>query len=461
MSKSLTCAESLSFAKETLRWKNVLFFFLLLLAGKTTVGQYWLPVGDGLNRDVKRLDSCQGKLYAFGNFTASGNGIPVNYAAIYNGTQWDSISFLGDNYTGCIVEYNTDLVYGFGPIFRWNGLKIDTIALLNTAWGTIFGMFQFNNDLVVYGSFDSIGGVRASKIAKWNGAGWSAFDTTYWYGGPISSAVEYQGQLYIGGNMVSYDGTLRRLARWNGNKWLPVDYGIIGGLAVVNCFEIYKNDLYIGGMFSMATGSPGNAILRWTGSEWGYIGDGMTQLNSQVFDLQVYNDELYAAGNFGDVDGNTGIAGLAKWDGVKWCGVGQKTGPVPHNSVSCMAVFNNELYIGGSFTTLDGDTVNNVAKWVGGSFTDICTEPSAVNNIPTQIELLLYPNPTTHTLTLSIPNFTEALKVTVTNTNGQLMQQQDMLTANCTFDVANLPKGMYYVTVTGAQGLWVKRFVKQ
>lgn len=86
---------------------------------------------------------------------------------------------------------------------------------------------------------------------------------------------------------------------------------------------------------------------------------------------------------------------------------------------------------------------------------------SDINEIKEREQLAIYPNPATHTLTLSIPNFTEALKVTVTNPNGQLIQQQDMLTANYTLNVANLPKGMYFVIVAGEQGRWVKRFVKQ
>jgi len=74
-------------------------------------------------------------------------------------------------------------------------------------------------------------------------------------------------------------------------------------------------DLYAGGYFTTAGGSPASRIARWDGSTWSTLGSGM---NEAVFALTVFDDgsgpALYAGGRFpGAVDSSDSF--LARWSG--------------------------------------------------------------------------------------------------------------------------------------------------
>jgi len=104
-------------------------------------------------------------------------------------------------------------------------------------------------------------------------------------------------------------------------------------------------------------------------------------VNAQGFDGQVLslyadsaNNVLYAGGEFTTVDGVT-VNGIAKWDGTKWSAMGDGFGgSSPY--VFWITKYKNEIYAGGPFTVSGADTMNGIAKWngtkweaVGGSMT--------------------------------------------------------------------------------------------
>lgn len=431
---------------------------LWILLPFISIAQNWSKVGKGFNAYPENLvvEPTHNVLYAFSNFITIAGGVPVHYGAMLVGNEWDSIPFLHTYYPGKkVISHNNKLIFGESVVLSWDGHQIDTIANFN--WGGALGFTIYNNDLVVYGSFDSIGGIAANSIAKWNGINWSAFDTTKWYQG-ITATIEYQGDLYAGGNFSNFDGSLKRLARWNGTKWLPVGNGIHGGFASVGSFEIYNGDLYIGGGFTTLQGNPGNSIARWDGAQWKDVGIGMTSTNALIRDLQVYNGELYASGNFRTVD-NMPINAIAKWNGLRWCGLGYSE---INNLITTMAVYNNELYMGGLFQTIDGDTMNYVAKWVGGNYTDTCGEITAINEIA-ETSFTLSPNPTSAKLTLQLTNSaTTNLTYQILTTDGRVLFQNKITTQpNIEIDVSQLPSGLYFLQLQDDKQRVVRKFVKQ
>lgn len=91
-------------------------------------------------------------------------------------------------------------------------------------------------------------------------------------------------------------------------------------------------------------------------ASWSALSTGFT--NNQISALAIFNDTLYAGGTFTTAGGSPANY-LAQWTGSSWVAVGSLNSPV-----TSMAVYNNELYIGGQFsgaiTRYNGSVFNTV-----------------------------------------------------------------------------------------------------
>ncbi|MDD3887611.1 MAG: hypothetical protein PHN19_02450 [Patescibacteria group bacterium] len=93
-----------------------------------------------------------------------------------------------------------------------------------------------------------------------------------------------------------------------------------------------------------------------------------TGTNSGINALAVYNNELYAGGSF-TTAGGTSTSYIAKWNGTSWSAVGSGM----NGAVHALAVDSTYLYAGGTFTTADGSSANYIAKWNGTSWSAVGT----------------------------------------------------------------------------------------
>jgi len=423
-------------------------FFLPTIA----LSQHWTNVSQGFNSNPKKFiaDSTENLLYAFGNFTLADNK-PVHYAAQYDGTDWDTIPILNNYYIGNgLIKFNNKIIFGSNPVLCLIGNQVDTIATFT--WGAALGFIEYNSELYAFGSFDSINGVAAYHIARWDGSIWHSLDTTFWYPQTaIVCAHEYQGALYVGGTLVNWDGSIENLAKWNGISWQPVGgNALAGGFSSLSCFEVYNNDLYIAGSFTSVVGKH---IARWNGFQWLPVSQDFQTSTSAIFDLQIFNGELYACGNFFTIDGKP-IGGIAKWDGNQWCGFGQYEG----SGLECMSAYNNELYLGGAFVTLDSDTMRHVAKWTGGDFTDTCsTIGISENEFADQFNF--FPNPSYSSITLTYPY--NISQVQIIDALGREFKTI-ILGASTTLqiDISDLPSGIYFLKLDSEYGTVTRKMIK-
>lgn len=95
-----------------------------------------------------------------------------------------------------------------------------------------------------------------------------------------------------------------------------------------------------------------------------------TGIDSNTFDfvesIAIYNNELYAGGYFTTANGAPANY-FAKWNGTSWVSVG-----TVNNRVQALKVYNNELYLGGNFTNINGVTgASYLAKWNGTTFSTV------------------------------------------------------------------------------------------
>ncbi len=248
----------------------------------------------------------------------------------------------------------------------------DWVPTFGANAGSIFALLVHDDGsgggpaLYAGGSFTSIGGVAANRIAKWDGTSWSPL------GSGMSSTVhtlvvhdDGSGAgpaLYAGGQFVIAGGvTVGKVARWDGTAWSALGGGITTSSSTsVRVLVTYDDGLGGGpalfavGTFSHSSSSspPANNVAKWDGVSWSQVGAGVNglALTAAVFDdgsgpaLYVGGDEIH----FGGPEG----AALVRWDGTAWARAGLVSF-YPMSGPLALQVFDDgsgpALYAGGAF----------------------------------------------------------------------------------------------------------------
>ena len=242
-------------------------------------------------------------------------------------------------------------------------------------WDSRFGPAEPNGEvdaiavtggiMYVGGLFSTIGGIRASNIARWDGTSWTPLGSGVDHV-VLSIAVAANG-LYVGGWFATAGGiTVNRIAKWDGSSWSALGSGISGGnIPSVNAIAVVGSDVYIGGAFTTAGGVNVYGIARWDGLNWNGLpnGAGWNGFVGIVQALAVSGSNLYVGGSIERI-GSTLVNNIAEWNGSTWSSLG--TGV--DGTVLALAVTGNDLYIGGNFIHAGGINVHCVARWNGTSW---------------------------------------------------------------------------------------------
>lgn len=284
-------------------------------------GESWHEVGGGLTSPYYVIgralclfdDDGDGvpALFVGGGFDIAG-GIPARSLARWDGEQWTPITGLAfDNpdtrpsvyalavfddgrgpalYVGGSFDYAGDLKCN--NIARWDGNSWEP-AGNPPSYGPsalVEALAVFDEDgngpgapvLIAAGDFPKADGKPIPRIARWDGHEWTSVGGWNASGGSDALAIwqspdDDRPNLYMGGFFsVLPDGTpIKGLARWDGQVWRGVDYGVggFGGGTKVDAIMGWDEDgdgpnpggLYIGGMFT-DVGTKGLAskhIARW------------------------------------------------------------------------------------------------------------------------------------------------------------------------------------------------------
>src|SRR5262249_44264714 len=160
------------------------------------------------------------------------------------------------------------------------------------------------------------------------------------------------------------------IARWNGSAWSALGSGLgrnDGYLPAVFALAVSGNDVYAGGWFETAGGSPATNIAKWDGTAWSAMGPGLDDCFCPtppgVYALAVSGNAVYAAGQF-VISPNNFNFNVAKWDGSTWNAVGSGM----DYFVNALAVSGSDVYVGGLFGTAGGVAANSIAKWDGSAW---------------------------------------------------------------------------------------------
>ena len=372
-----------------------------LLIVSVTIGAEPIPkpgwqanhYGPGFAERVRALhvwDDGNGEaLYAGGQFLTAG-AQATNKVAHFDGSGWSAlVDDAGEAGlpTSLIEELNDVTVmrdfdnalyvatWGAfaidGPdtnLFRWDGQNwSDPGGELNNS---VWALTERDGRLIAGGNFSDAGGAGSgiNRLAAYDGADWHAVDPDN--PAPLSREARaltvFEGDLIVGGNFETAAGvTVNGIARFDGSDWTAMDQGFDGG---VEALAVFDGQLYAGGNFENAGLIEVNRIARWnaTTSQWEALGllpdVGVSRdTTGEVSDLIVDDDRLIVVGDFTQA-GSLDVSHAAAWDGADWVSLFTGDDPEMDRQVFGAAVFQDQLYIGGTFMDSDGVALNRIAR---------------------------------------------------------------------------------------------------
>ncbi|MCK5944038.1 MAG: hypothetical protein KAI24_18780 [Planctomycetes bacterium] len=191
--------------------------------------------------------------------------------------------------------------------------------------------------------------------------------------GQITSVTALpNGDLVVTGLFQSIDGVVAdRIARFDGVSWSELGGGLDGGGTHV--VTLTNGDVVVAGWFTQAGGVTAPGIARWNGTAWS---SPASSVQGQITALvPLANGELIAAGDFTAIDGVL-AAGIARFDGVAWTALAtsltlQPTsgpGPVPGRIDLLLRLAGGDLLAFGRFDDIDGVATSNAARFDGQSW---------------------------------------------------------------------------------------------
>jgi T5SS/PEP-CTERM-associated repeat protein len=403
-------------------------------------GTTWQSFPGALDQNVEALtawdrDGC-GPLPAtlVAGMGGGGSNLGLRNLTQWTGSAWQTLGG-GTQGGGAVIALGTWDRDGLGPglsdliaggqflgvgdvsargLASWNGTQWTPASVGSTNYP--FVMLSWKPDpasaepaqLIVGGSFTSIGNTPAKSIAAWDGVGFTQLGTgvTESRFGPASlpsvealcawdpdGAGPLGSSLVIGGDFGKL-GTLSAscIARWNGSSWSAFASGVENKVEDLTVFDhdgsAATPDLLIaGGFFQRAGSTIVNGITWWNGTAWQPFGTGV--LGGGLEALTVWKrpspggtqNVLVAGGTFTSIDG-VAAADIAAWDGLAWQPLGAGF-PASGNRVYELAVWDpdgsgpaNELLVaGGSLTFGLGTLIDGIGTWDGSAWT-----PLTLNN---------------------------------------------------------------------------------
>lgn len=368
-------------------------------------GSSWSTLEDGsgnpaINNKVEKIklnteDSGAGNPLVFcGYFTDAGGVAEADYIAHYNGTSFSALGSDGAG-NGAINSFVSDfsfmgtktyIVGNFSGVGAEMARYIAVYDSSSSTWSKV-GTYSFmdrisyievyNNEVYIldpYNVNNVDGNADLDKCVKFNGTNWVAVKAGETFSSGSYDLTVANGKLYIGAKI---SGTTKNYCVWDGTNLTAGEAGISSGSIFAFYEDATSGHLYIGGGFTNIDGVPYNDyLIKTTGSTVVPMGSGgpSPAFSSYVYDMAMYNNELYVGGSFTDLADNTKADYIAKWNGSSWEVLGDNGsgGSALNSAVYSLEVFNNKLYIGGSFQSGAGNAmIDYLGVWDGSSWSHV------------------------------------------------------------------------------------------
>jgi hypothetical protein len=329
-------------------------------------------VGNGVVNALARSGST---LYVGGSFNTIGGAMRNNIAALSLGIPLDGVA-----------------VPGFNPSPSYSGCA---------ACGTIAALAVSSDGATAYagGLFDTIGGKPRNYLAGLNAADGTATPFNPSPNGNIFTLALSSDSsiIYVAGGFNSSNGSpsIGGQARNYAAAVNAID-GTATGFnpnpnAIVNAFGISGSAVYLAGYFSSLGGVVRHSIAAISaidGTATGFDPNaaGFNGGTAAVYSLAVSDSTVYAGGYFGSIGGQSraSIAALSVADGTatSWDPSGHYFGgPAVVEALGVAA--DSTVYASGVFTTIGGQTRNNLAALNAADGTATTWDPSPNSEVAT------------------------------------------------------------------------------
>lgn len=186
---------------------------------------------------------------------------------------------------------------------------------------------------------------------------------------PVFDVLKTSEGYYITGSFSSIDGVAANsIAFWNGTNWnalgagLKNEDGTLGeGLKMIHDGE----SVYVVGLFTKAGTQDVNNIAIWneTTETWSRLPG---EFNGGIYSILKNGSLVFVGGSFTEIDG-VSYKRIAVWDGESWSSFnGGVNGPV-----NVIKRHSGQYYFGGDFSIAGATAVNNMATWTGTNWSSI------------------------------------------------------------------------------------------
>jgi hypothetical protein len=437
----------------------------------------WEPFdGKGCSDEVRGfyVDTVTNLLYVSGAFQYAGDSL-VGGVAAWDGQTWqgfgpgfgDTLNMFGSAPILNVATIGNEIFAGGFMNFmagdrdkarlsRWDGQQWNACGQPNSQiW-----LRQCGDHLFALGAFDEISGKEVHNVATWNGSEWDGFG----HPSPLANtdfftcAEYFRGKYYFGGNF-SLPGNFNEILRWDGSNWEEVGGGVKGN-GWLNDLKSFRDQLFVGGYFFNSGGNPSNHIMAWNGQSWYDPFPGVVY-ESQVDDLDIIDGELYITGNHQIWDGTQwlGPYNLARYDGENFCSFGG-----PYIWTKSITGYNGDIFVASgrvlnpfgddSLFPNGRDTVNFLAKWLGGDSTDYCLyRPVQVQEESFQdLGISLFPNPANESFRLKLPATVPHCKLRILDLSGREILERPLYRGG-EVGLESLDSGMYIVEARTDKGM--------
>ena len=368
-----------------------------------TTTQDWVGLIDGLppgRVSVLEADGEDGALIAGGQFTYFNQATGELRAGLarWDGTQWTALDGVDGGDVNSVRALATDpqgnLIVGgrFGvvdPLDQALIVRDLAMRMPNGDWAEVGNLtdplevfipglagahdilITRSGELAVAGIYVEIGETSTSGVAFQRSGQWQPFvgDAQRFEGlnGIASEIVaDSHGVVYVLGGF-SQAGSARAdgLARWTGEQWEAISSGF-GELALISGMAIHPetDELWLHGEDLLIEGSNQSySLVRWDGQQWHGID---SQTDGLIQAIAFHEEDVYIGGEFSTVAGVM-ASRIARWDGMSWSPVGEGLGGAPGDAVSRLAVGQDgTLWATGSFAqTGSGGQARGFARWDG------------------------------------------------------------------------------------------------